>query len=244
MKERGILFSGPMVRANRAGLKSQTRRTSGLDQINEAPDDWVAAHQLQCGDWQFTPLKSTDAGLVIRCRYGLAGDRLWVRETWAVGKCADGFKPRELAPRIWMVENGSIWYVADGSEPTHPISPRGKTRVSIFMPRWASRDSYDVLSVRPERLLAITEADAIAEGIERVGGPTSCEPWRNYRIGEKGEMSTHCSAPTRSYQTLWESINGDGSWIKNPWVWRVEYLNPLRSDFNVLGLKESAGVPL
>jgi hypothetical protein len=91
------------------------------------------------------------------------------------------------------------------------------------MPRWASRIQLEITNVRVERLNDISEQDAKAEGIEVVGGPTSCCPYRNYRIGKVGEMSLHCSAPSRSFMTLWESINGAGSWNENPWVWVVEF---------------------
>lgn len=58
MKERPILFSGPMVRAILDGQKTQTRRV-----IKPQPNGLWAA-----------PGKTT-------CPFGQPGDRLWVRET-------------------------------------------------------------------------------------------------------------------------------------------------------------------
>jgi hypothetical protein len=26
-----------------------------------------------------------------------------------------------------------------------------------------------------------------------------------------------------SFETLWQSINGEQSWAQNPWVWRIEF---------------------
>lgn len=61
MKERPILFSGPMVRAILEGRKTMTRRIvkrqpSGFD-LNDKP-------------------------VFGACPYGAPGDRLWVKETW------------------------------------------------------------------------------------------------------------------------------------------------------------------
>jgi hypothetical protein len=85
------------------------------------------------------------------------------------------------------------------------------------MPRWASRITLQVTGVRVERLQDISQADAIAEGIERVG------PWKNYWLGDRGAAGMHCSSAVMSYRTLWESINGPGSWDANPWVWVIEF---------------------
>lgn len=58
MKERPILFNGPMVRAILCGRKTQTRR------VCKSPI------------W-------TDVAVVQKCPYGQPGDRLWVREKHA-----------------------------------------------------------------------------------------------------------------------------------------------------------------
>lgn len=73
---------------------------------------------------------------------------------------------------------------------------------SIFMPREACRIMLEVTDVRVERLQDITEEDAIAEGTVRI---------HRYKT------------MVWEYETLWESINGKGSWEKNPWVWVIEF---------------------
>jgi hypothetical protein len=95
------------------------------------------------------------------------------------------------------------------------------------MPRWASRLTLEIVSVRVERLNDISEADAIAEGIEpQLWKPTGEKGWMHY-----GEMKGfnrlaamfHQDDAVKSYRSLWESINGPGSWKLNPWVWVLTF---------------------
>lgn len=83
------------------------------------------------------------------------------------------------------------------------------------MPRALSRILLDVTGVCIERLNDCSEADAIAEGIER---SSECN-WCDYLdYGYKDFTNAKCS-----YRSLWESINGVASWVANPWVWVVEF---------------------
>jgi hypothetical protein len=79
------------------------------------------------------------------------------------------------------------------------------------MPRWASRITLAVTSVRVERLQEIGEADAREEGAI-IG---------QYHPGAGEEPTTHRLA----FSQLWDSINaarGYG-WAVNPWVWVIEF---------------------
>lgn len=82
------------------------------------------------------------------------------------------------------------------------------------MPRWASRIDLEVTAVRVERLQDISEADAIAEGVER-----DLTGWTVYGSGGC-EITT---SARRSYASLWEAIHGPDSWAANPWAWVVEF---------------------
>ena len=220
MKERPILFSAPMVRALLAGTKTQTRR------IVKARDlEWMDVHQ---------GLREPDNAE--RCPYGQPGDRLWVRETWQVARETldyetggeyDVFEwPDELGdPRLHL--NGDarfgmkagLFYVADGEHKNPSVfynltgidnktilRPREITwRPGIHMPRWASRITLEITGVRVERLQDISEADAIAEGA------------RNSLHLPGGRFARE------NFGHLWWTINGDGSWKSNPWVWVVEF---------------------
>lgn len=86
------------------------------------------------------------------------------------------------------------------------------------MRRWESRITLEVVSVRVERLNAISAEDAKAEGIEFREGLG----FKFYgKQLEKLNQWTH--TPAWSYESLWESINGVGSWARNPWVWVIEF---------------------
>lgn len=215
MKERPILFSAPMVLAILDGTKTQTRR-----RVKDVSADCELLIDAGDGFWQ--QCYRDDAGAIhskswlTKCPYGMQGDRLWVRETFAI---ATG--PTDGSPLA--ADNTAVIYRAswDVEVPDTPLD--GAWQPSIHMPRWASRITLEITGVRAERLNSISEEDAEAEGIERVGGTFSCSPWRNYRKGEPGEMDLHCSARSRSYMALWESINGPGSWEVNPWVWVISF---------------------
>lgn len=62
--------------------------------------------------------------------------------------------------------------------------------------------------------MKISEADAIAEGVQSVGGG-------RYWLGADG-LTPRGSAVT-AYRDLWIHINGAESWDENPWVWVVEF---------------------
>ncbi len=92
-----------------------------------------------------------------------------------------------------------------------------RCKPSIHMPRWASRLTLEITAVRVERLQDISEADAIAEGVERVG-----DRFKQYMPMFDGSAYNPALAKS-SYSQLWESINGPGSWAANPWVWVVSF---------------------
>lgn len=79
---------------------------------------------------------------------------------------------------------------------------------SIQMPRWASRDVVEIAEVQAKQVQAITEAEAIAAGVQ-LGGPIGHIP--SYRAGP---YAYH-------FAQLWDYMNGPDSWSANPWVWFV-----------------------
>ncbi len=194
MKERPILFSGPMVRAILAGTKTQTRRavkSTGMYAIDASiHGEEKARREL--------------AALATRCPYGQAGDQLWVREAFSGPHCMDASDGCKAVPPSKWGDCSRIWYWADGN-PTEGDWTR--PRPSIHMPRWASRILLEITAVRVERLQDISETDAEAEGIQE--------------IVDAGV--DHDGTPRDAYRALWEQINGADSGSANPRVWVVEF---------------------
>jgi hypothetical protein len=100
-----------------------------------------------------------------------------------------------------------------------------------FMPKDFCRIWLKIKSVRVERLQDISDDDAVEEGIDIFTSPNAdagdynCYP-RNYMISEKdadGWPYFEEEEYIESFASLWESINGPGSWEENPWVWVIEF---------------------
>jgi hypothetical protein len=204
---RPILFSGPMVRAILDGRKTQTRRYvkhQELIEFDEENGEFIFAHSRKCPNY----CDYACGGLI--CPYGQVGQRLWVRETFCRSRNntfyrCDGsnakFKPNELSEEWdWDRGCGERW------------TP------SIHMNRHHSRITLEITGVRIERLNEISEDDAYAEGalkIEADGTVTNLEGVNYYKL--RSDESRSC------FMQLWQSINGEGSWALNPWVWVVKF---------------------
>lgn len=190
-KERPILFSGEMVKAILDGRKTQTRRI-----LKPQPKGVVVSKP------NFDGLFSEANDPVTRyfaCHHGQPGDKLWVRETRA-DTCAEGVSKIP-------------WYRADylGHGEIDPPPGGIKWKPSIFMPRWASRITLEIVSVRVEKVQEIRCEDALAEGVSLEGElfPNVDSAWKAHK----------------RFRFLWDSINAKRGygWEKNPWVWAIEF---------------------
>ena len=240
MKEHPIIFNGEMVRAILAGTKTQTRRVIRVqplpwaERFEPAPFRSGNVTYGKPGDWiQMTADTNSQRGLC-RCRYGVAGDLLWVRETVAMEAFMEGESPRvatdgrplfhdpggdnEFDEPYWLYPH----YKA--TDPTPDLcyedqdedGPACHWTPSIHMPRWASRITLEIVRIQVQRLQEINEEDAMAEGapLGRVVG-----------YGRLG-MESH----REGFIELWDSINAKRGygWLSNPWVWVINFnrINP------------------
>ncbi|WP_223880897.1 hypothetical protein [Roseococcus microcysteis] len=125
-----------MVRALLAGRKTQTRRLAYRDTTTNRAGE---TYGLNATSWKRVQ----------------PGDRLWVRENYA--RVGDNPDDIHACPDLRV----HAYYAADSVVPAEL-----RWRPSIHMPRWASRLTLTVTAVRVERLQAISEADAKAEGYD------------------------------------------------------------------------------
>jgi hypothetical protein len=220
-----------MVKAIIAGAKTQTRRIVKLDAQALSVIAEVGADDLwrwRDGAYGYGGLcASYNAGTVsipLRCPYGIVGDRLWVKETyqplWSSERCPSSMS----SPDGWAIS-----YVATSGVVEYRDDERGLTtrcRPAIFMPRWASRIELEVTGVRVERLQAISEVDARAEGVS--SGTIPADDYGPQRIGfvlgRDDGKSVLYPTERRAFEVGWDAINGErASWASNPWVWVVEF---------------------
>lgn len=217
MKERPILFNTAMVQAILAGRKTQTRRgiakELGPGWFFETPPVFgkiTSPHRLKGRFGVFvrrginTDFPECD---LIPCPFGEVGDRLWVRETWCIGRIDETDAEHPLDRHQYVEQTSTddcLLYKADCLSEGVNIS-EVVWRPSIHMPRASCRIILEITNVRVERVIAISDSDAKAEGVE----PSL--------VGADLNHIAHIVA----FQDLWQSIYGN--WDSHPWVWVIEF---------------------
>jgi len=234
-----------MVQALLAGRKTQTRRAThdnGESLIEYRyvkdnptyPEMWKGKKSEPYTGWMAV-FNNHPLAMPRSCPYGEMGDLLWVREEhYAYG---------------WWEKNGLTktgkqkWKFIRSDDPTFGIyfddtKPEGLRvrqnnyrghgwykRLARFMPRKYCRIWLEITDIRVERVQAISEEDAMAEGVESwVEERLKSKPvhYKVYYNGP-GDDSTYSSSASVSFETLWQKINGAESWQANPWVWALSF---------------------
>lgn len=226
MKERPIICRDDEVRALIEGRKTQLRRP---------------VKPIFSDAFPGTPLFKVDGGIHVplndavaltsafprHCPFGIAGERLWVRECWAP-MCA-GRKTRVAYRSTMMIQNQTPMRGPARNLVPWPVDNTGRKghavrlwRSSSQMPRWASRLALDITNVRVERLQDITEQDAISEGV-----PPFFQQYSSFSQDQRLNTGELCAdAPHRaSFAVMWDENCGNKDhllWIRNPFVWVIE----------------------
>lgn len=222
MSEKGIAFSGAMVRAILDGRKTVTRRV--IPNATGAYWDhrgWVPV--VENGDvigWKTVDGQHHSGFPTSRSPYH-PGDVLYIREAWRGHRLMDHLPPVAI-PEGWQ----DVWWEADGSARRALNGKAGRCRHARFMPKWAARGlRLEVVSVRVERVQEISEAEAIAEGIECAKPATEGVVLPSNDMLRTNGHGVVMPSAKAEFVLLWDSINAKRGfgWEVNPWVRAIEF---------------------
>lgn len=215
-----VLFNTEMVRANMAGLKTNTRRVMKPQPVLENGFWRLGDAAWSEGIKRVIPMPNHS--LYERMPYK-PGDILYVRENWAITSELPG------------VADGGPVYMADytNKELKSLREKHFRWRPSIHMPKELARLFLRVTDVHAERLRQIEIEGFIKEGIKpRPLKPDGCKciaetdnchllPCPNRDAYEHLEYAL-------PFSELWDSTMKPAErelygWNANPWVWVIAY---------------------
>ena len=196
-----ILFNTEMVRALLEGRKTVTRRV-----VKPQPAGKLFPMEKEScwpGYWS-----EAGSARVVKPPYQ-PGDVLWVRETW----CEVMGRKEKYLYRAYAGERDDTRDYAIALNTWRP---------SIHMPREVARIFLRVNGVRVERLQAITEDDAEAEGAEKM------YPYTDPETGETAFLLHQNGTFRAGFSQIWDNTiksadRATCGWDANPWVWVIEF---------------------
>lgn len=188
-KMKGICMKDFLLKQFLAGTKTMTRRTGGMEAINEEPESWVYSPMFSAKGIDFM-FKSQDSAVFLKPRYR-KGEGVFIKESYLPGYFGD---ERTAYALYWPKD--------------HHEQPKFKNK--LFMPAKYARYFVRIEDVYPQRLQDITEEEAEKEGVEYA----TTGLFKDYL-----NKNACYNYATDSFASLIDSINGKGTWDKNPWVW-------------------------
>ena len=191
----GILFTQDNHLAIRELIKDLTRREEAcLKEINQEPDNWFLSGKTEDGSSFGFWHQGRDEQRTVKSRYKV-GQTYYIKEAW----CED---------------SGDLYYRLDwaASLPVAMVADGLKWHSPLFLPERFARDFILMTDVSIGRLQDITEEDAVREGMRP-------QPFNSCDLCRARVCSRHQPA-LGQYHHIWDSINGQGEWDKNPWVIR------------------------
>lgn len=205
IKEIGMVFSPEMNRAVLANKKNVTRRLKGLQEINKKTDAWSVEGRNINDDFLFFNQHARIVGYdppdcirAVKCPYGKIGDRIYIKETYAVNE---------------HEETSPCWYAADFEQPREAAKSLGiKWLGGIYMAKRFARTYLEITAIRVERVQDISGAGAIVEGV-------LCADEFDFTVGYECAKAS----ALHKFQRLWKKLNGEQSWNDNPYVWVIEF---------------------
>jgi len=226
--EHPIIFSAAMIDALLAGRKTQTRRLikpqppAHQKEVQYPAVEVASSSPLvrkdrydACRFWHYAG-DGTSSSPLIKSRYGAPGDQLWVRETWCL---SDPEFEHQLPPTPRPSKDGR-WVYYRATEPDiEGRDNKSPWRTPIYMPRWASRITLEITSLRVERLQSITEEDAQAEGLDHD------EKWWYGPMHPVKQMPKVFYDARKAYRSCWNSLHPGAheDWHADPFVWVISF---------------------
>jgi len=177
-------------------------RIGGEDRMGWLAEDWCGNIIGTAGADEFKP------------PFGLPGDRLYVRETWAVADRLSDYEPcvvygADGATRQAWSEEIAEWMAEQ------EVNHGADWRPSIHMPKRAARIWLEVENVTVMRVRDITEEQALAEGAPKAPGRGAYPSSRAARVMEH----------RAGFINLWDAIYAPQglAWDANPWCWSCSF---------------------
>lgn len=222
---RGLLAIECLYHQIIAGAKTQTRRSGGLEAINDKYiDNWRRVEDgLENGVFSVIFKDGLIGTEICKARYRV-GEVMYLKEPISTRKYLIGHtKENGLISETW----GNL-YKYSGKE-NHGITKEGmimpyiieKWSNKLFIPASAARAFIKITGIRCERLLDISDEDCIAEGIETIEAPGGILDmcYKHY------PLNSYILTPKNSFLSLYKFANKvkeiDNIWV---WVYTFEYL--------------------
>jgi hypothetical protein len=171
------------------------------------------------------------------CPYGGPGDRLWIKEHWAIVKYQPGrgyglaYKADKrieglsasttCIPKGVEIPSDLLRWVPEEQVRQYDVlnRPLQSWQTPLFMPQWASRLTLEITTTRLERLQQIQEADLLAEGL-RTAKQLPLKGLPSLLSDLYGEITFD----QRNSAKLWNEMSGSRvSWDSNPLTWVITF---------------------